>query len=131
MARHTGCLGENPLYGLWRLFPFRKRKRRSNPRQAPGRRRRQFDKIRGGKTVIAVKFAHNFHHAIHRSKVLVRHRAIGDKQRLVEAADLKRDEFGGRARRTPRQNFLDALPDASLCNALPRGDFGNRDAGVE
>jgi hypothetical protein len=51
--------------------------------------------------MIAVELAHDPHPPIHRSELLAHHRAMGDEQRLIEAAHLKvkGDESRGRARR--------------------------------
>jgi hypothetical protein len=70
--------------------------------------------------VIAVELADDLYYPINRFEVLVPHRAIGDEQRLVEAAHLKRDEFGRRAGRPPGQNLLNTLSDAALGETLAR-----------
>ena len=46
--------------------------------------------------MIAVELAHDFHHLVDRLEVRPRHGAIGDQQRLVEAAGLDREELPGR-----------------------------------
>ncbi len=60
----------------------------------------------GGKPVVAIEFAYDFHHPVDRLEVCARHGAGGDQQRLVETADLDRQKLLGRMRTAVRKNLL-------------------------
>ena len=83
------------------------------------------------KTVIAVEFAHDCHYAVHRLKVGSRHRAVGDEQRLVEAAHLQRHELGGRFWRPAGEKAADVFAHAALRHALTSGNLGDGHAPVQ
>ena len=104
---------------------------RSNPERRQTRRLRHCDPSGDGETVIAVELAHNLHHAIDRLEVLRRHCAVGYEQGLVEAAHLKRQELGGRRRRTAGEERADRLAHGALAHAIAVGDLGDRKAAVQ
>ena len=69
----------------------------------------EFAQLRRGVAMVAIKLAHDLDHGLHRLKVSIPHRGIGDDQRFVQAADLQRRIFGWGGRRTPVQNVLHDL----------------------
>ena len=85
----------------------------------------------GGEAVIAVEFAHDLHDAVARLEVVSRHRAVGDEQRLVEAAHLQRQKLGGRLGRAASEKRADISAHAALAHAVPRRNIGDRHAAVQ
>jgi hypothetical protein len=81
---------------------------RSRGRQLEAAWPRRHGLVGDGEAVVAVELAHDCHDAIDRVKVCSRHRAIGDDQRLVEAAHLQRqDSAGGWDARRARSARID------------------------
>ncbi len=84
-----------------------------------------------GKPMIAVEFAHDSHHQTDRLEVRPRHGAVGDHQRLVEAAHLQRQELGRRLGHAAGENPGNERAHALLRHLLPRRDLGDRNAAVQ
>jgi hypothetical protein len=89
----------------------------------------------GGKSVIAVELADNPDHAIDSLEIRSRcggvHRAVRYEQRLVEAADLKREELGWGLRHTLSEDLANDITHPLERKALLRGNLGDRNAAIE
>ena len=85
----------------------------------------------GGKSMIAVELAHDFHHTVDGAKIGPRHGAVGDQKRLVEAAHLQRDELGRRLGHAAGKNLGNERAHALFRHVLPRRDLGDRNAAVQ
>jgi hypothetical protein len=89
----------------------------------------------GGKSVITVELADDPDHAIDSLEIRSRcggvHRAVSYEQRLVEAADLKREELGWRLRHTLSEDLANDIAHPLERKTLLRGDLGDRNAAIE
>ena len=81
--------------------------------------------------MIAVELAHDSHDEANRPKVLGRHGAIGRQQRLVQPADLKRDEILRRLGPAAGENRTHDRAHALLRHPDPRRNLGDCDAAVQ
>jgi hypothetical protein len=81
-------------------------------------------------TVMAIERAHNLDDAIDSLKVGPRHRVKGYQERLVETAQLHREELGGRLGHAASENASNQRAHALLANVLPLRDHGDRHAAV-
>ena len=89
----------------------------------------------GGKSVIAVELAHDPDDPIDRLEVCSRHRrvhrAVRHEQRLIEAADLKREELGRGLRHALSEDLPNEIAHPLHRKTLARGDLGDRNAAIE
>src|SRR5208282_970089 len=92
-------------------------------RAAPGHRGKR---IRDSGRVRA-----QFCDAVDRREVRPGHRAVGDEQRLIEAAHLQRGVLGRRPRHAPGEDLPNEIAHALERNAVLRRDLVDRNAGVE
>jgi hypothetical protein len=89
----------------------------------------------GAKPVIAVEFADDPDHAIDGLKIRSScggvHRAVSYEQRLVEAADLKREELGWGLRHTLSEDLANEIAHPLERKTLLRGNLWDRNAPIE
>jgi len=89
----------------------------------------------GGESVIAVELADDPDHAIDSLEIRSRrggvHRAVSYEQRLVEAADLKREELGRGLRHTLSEDVANDIAHPLERKTLLRGNLGDRNAAIE
>jgi hypothetical protein len=87
--------------------------------------------LRNPKAAIAVQFSDYPDHPVDRLEVGRRHGAEGDRQRLVQTADLNGRELLGRPRHAPGKNVPDDRAHALFAASHARRDLGDRNATVE
>ena len=89
----------------------------------------------GGESVIAVELADDPDHAIDSLEIRSRrggvHRAVSYEQRLVEAADLKREELGRGLRHTLSEDVANDIAHPVERRALGGRDLRYRNAAIE
>ena len=78
--------------------------------------------------MIAIEFADDLDHAIQRLQVARHHLRVGDRHRVVQPADLQRNEATRRIDVAARQHLGDELSHPTGREVLGKRDLGDREA---